>query len=159
MRSTREELTAAAAPVISELPRHQLEIIAEMNRTIFGEERIINTFARDDLLVLLATVDGVPAGFKIGYRENRLVFYSAKGGVLPAYRRRGIARVLLYDMMNRVAKNDYRRFAFDTFPNRHPGMAILALNEGFRVTRADYNPTYRDYRIRFEADLPLPRNG
>ncbi|MFW5973008.1 MAG: N-acetyltransferase family protein [Bacteroidota bacterium] len=124
-----------------------------MNERIFGEERIINSFARDDLMILLATIDGDPAGFKIGYRESRLVFYSAKGGVMRHYRRRGIARALLEHMMTRAAHDGYRRFAFDTFPNRHPGMAVLALNYGFRITRADFNPTYRDYRIRFEIDL------
>lgn len=144
--------TGLDAEVI-ELPRAELDVIAEMNETIFGEERIINTFARDDLMILLATVEGRPAGFKIGYREKDLVFYSAKGGVLEEYRRNGIARRLLFEMIARVTTRGYRRFAFDTFPNRHPGMAVLALQEGFRITRADFNPTYRDYRIRFELDL------
>ncbi len=138
---------------IEVLPRSRMEIIAEMNRRIFEEERIINSFAREDLLVLLARVDQQPAGFKIGYRENGSVFYSAKGGVLPQYRRQGIARRMLFDMMERVAAKGYQTFVFDTFPNRHPGMAVLALNEGFRVIRADYNPNYRDYRIRFEKKL------
>lgn len=148
-----------ASAVVELLPRSRMAVIAEMNHIIFDEDRIINSFARDDLMVLLATVDGEPAGFKIGYRENRLVYYSAKGGVMPQFRRRGIARALLYEMIERATANDYRRFAFDTFPNRHPGMAILALNEGFRVTRADFNPTYRDYRLRFELDLPAQKRA
>ncbi len=156
--SLQTRVVATQAPaIVEELPKSRMEIIAQMNRVIFDEDRIINTFARDDLLVLLATVDGKPAGFKVGYRENRFVFYSAKGGVLPEYRRRGIARFMLHDMMQRVAARDYERFAFDTFPNRHPGMAVLALNEGFQVTRADFNPTYRDYRIRFECSLAAVR--
>lgn len=138
---------------INEIGRSDLEIIAEMNRLIFEEERIINSFARDDLVVLLASVDGEPAGFKIGYRESRLVFYSAKGGVMPGFRRRGIARRLLDVMIDGADARGYKRFAFDTFPNRHPGMSVLALRQGFQLTRADYNPTYRDYRLRFEIDL------
>lgn len=130
-----------------------LEVIHEMNLLIFDEERIINTFDRDDLLMLLAYVDDVPAGFKIGYRENRFIFYSAKGGVLPEYRRQGLARLMLVDMMARVREKGYIRFAYDTFPNRHPGMTILGLNEGFRVVKADFNATYRDYRLRLEKKL------
>lgn len=151
--STRATSDAAAPLVITEVGFDQLPLIRELNETIFDEQRVINTFDREDLLMLLATVDGEAAGFKIGYRESRYVFYSAKGGVLPAYRRGGIARLLLHAMMDHVRPTGYARFAFDTFPNRHPGMTILALTEGFRLTKTDYNAAYRDYRLRFEKQL------
>ncbi len=128
-------------------------VISALNQAIFHETRIINTFERADLLILLALVDAVPVGFKIGYHENRYTFYSAKGGVLPGYRRQGIARAMLVEMMARARKRGYTRFAYDTFPNMHPGMTILGLREGFRLMKADYNPAYRDYRLRFEKKL------
>lgn len=131
----------------------QLDVIRRLNRTIFDEERIINTFEREDLLMYLAFVDDEPVAFKVGYRENRFNFYSAKGGVLAAFRRQGIARALLYEMQDEARRRDFRHFCFDTFPNRDPGMTILALHEGFRLTRADFNTTYRDYRLRFEKPL------
>lgn len=131
----------------------QLDVIRRLNRVIFDEERIINTFERDDLLMYLAYVEGVPVGFKVGYRENRFNYYSAKGGVLDTFRRQGIARQLLYVMQDEARGRGFRVFCFDTFPNRDPGMTILALHEGFRLTRADFNTTYRDYRLRFEKAL------
>lgn len=131
----------------------QLDVIRSLNEVIFDEERVINTFEREDLMILLAYLGDEPIGFKIGYRESRFVFYSAKGGVLPEYRRYGIARKLLDEMVRRVKEKGYVRFAFDTFPNRHPGMAVLALTEGFRLTKADYNAVYKDYRLRFEKKL------
>lgn len=131
----------------------RLDTIRRLNRTIFDEERVINSFEREGLLMLLAYVGAEPVGFKIGYRESRHTFYSAKGGVLPRYRRRGISRRLLLAMIDQVRAQGYRNFAYDTFPNMHPGMTVLGLAEGFRVTRADYNPTYRDYRLRFEKKL------
>ena len=130
-----------------------LYVIEELNQLIFREDRVINTFEREDLLILVAYVEGEPVGFKIGYREDRFTFYSAKGGVLAEYRRRGIARILLEHMCDTVRSWGYRRIAYDTFPNRHAGMTIMGLREDFRVTRADYNPVYRDFRIRFEKDL------
>ena len=130
-----------------------LYLIEEMNALIFREDRVINTFEREDLLILVAYVDGVPAGFKIGYKEDRFTFYSAKGGVRSEYRRRGVARILLQHMCETVRSWGYRRLAYDTIPNRHAGMTVMGLAEGFRVTRADYNPLYRDYRLRFERDL------
>lgn len=138
---------------IRELARDDLRSIPEMNRVIFDEDRIINSFDRGDLVILEALVDGVPAGFKIGYRENRFAFYSAKGGVLPEFRRRGVARALLSEMIRIARTKGYRRFTFDTFPNLHPGMTIMALRLGFRIVRADYNAVYREYRVRFEMPI------
>lgn len=138
---------------IRELSRDDLRSIPEMNLAIFDEDRIINTFDRGDLVILEALVDGVPAGFKIGYRENRFAFYSAKGGVVPEFRRKGVARALLSEMIRIAWKKGYRRFTFDTFPNLHPGMTIMALRLGFRIVRADYNAVYREYRVRFEMPI------
>lgn len=142
------------APVhIERLDVAGVEEILPMNRQLFEEDRLINSFAREDLMIWVARSEGLAVGFKVGYRESRTVYYSAKGGVAPAFRRRGIARQLLGVMADAAREQGYRKLAFDTFPNRHPGMAVLALKEGFRLARADYNPTYRDYRLRFEMDL------
>jgi GNAT superfamily N-acetyltransferase len=142
-----------AGLVIREVGRESMDTIRELNRIIFEEERIINTFDRPHLLMLLAEIDEEPVGFKIGYRENRFVYYSAKGGVLEEYRRTGIARAMMQELVDRVRPYGYRRLAFDTFPNRHPGMTVLALRDGFRVVMADYNHTYRDFRLRFEKQI------
>lgn len=138
---------------IDEVDVSDLEIVHRLNVAIFDEQRIINTFDREDLLVLLASVGNVPVAFKVGYRENRMTFYSAKGGVLGEYRRCGIARALLFEMMERARERGYKRFAYDTFPNRHAGMAILGFLQGFRLVKADYNPMYKDYRLRLEKKL------
>ncbi|MEM6647288.1 MAG: GNAT family N-acetyltransferase [Bacteroidota bacterium] len=127
--------------------------IRALNIEIFDEERVINTFSRDDLMMLLASVDRKPVGFKIGYRESRHTYYSAKGGVLPAYRRLGLARVMLDVMMEQVRDRGYRHFAYDTFPNKHPGMTTLGLHCGFRVVKADFNTVYNDFRLRLEKRL------
>lgn len=156
--SVRPEFESSpAAPAsqvsIAEVDLDSVQVIKEMNLEIFKEERIINTFDREDLMMLLALVDDEPAGFKIGYRENRFVFYSAKGGVLERYRRQGLARKMLYYMMDEARARGYVRFAYDTFPNRHQGMTILGLNEDFRVVKADFNKTYKDWRLRLEKRL------
>ncbi len=139
--------------IVSELDVSDLQVIHNLNVSIFQEQRIINTFDRDDLLILLASVGDVPAAFKVGYRENRFTYYSAKGGVLGEYRRCGIARALLYEMMEWARARGYKRFAYDTFPNRHSGMAIMGFQEDFRLVKADYNPMYKDYRLRLEKKL------
>lgn len=103
--------------------------------------------------MLLARVDGSSVGYKVGYGEDLRTFYSAKGGVLENWRRQGIAKALMFEMMHQAREMGYRVFAFDTFPNMHPGMTVMGITEGFKVKAAGYNPTYRDFRIRFEQRL------
>ena len=131
----------------------RFEEVRALNRAVFGDGRVIQRLDRDDLTLLLARVADEPVGFKVGYGESRVSFYSAKGGVLEDARRRGVARALLLRMEAEARSMGYRRFAFDTFPNKHPGMTVLALAERFEVTAAGYNSAYRDFRLRFERDL------
>ena len=131
----------------------QLDLIRRLNTAIFSEERVINTFDREDLLMLVAQIRDEAVGFKVGYRFRATTFYSAKGGVLPAYRRQGVARALLHAMMDQARAWGYETFQFDTFPNKHPGMTVLGLSEGFRVVKAGYSPQYNDYRLRFKKEL------
>ena len=131
----------------------RFEEVRGLNEAVFGENRVIHRVDRVDLTLLLARRDGELVGYKVGYGESRATFYSAKGGVLPQHRRLGIARALLYRMEDEARRMGYARFAYDTFPNKHPGMTVLGLAEAFEVTAAGYNAAYRDYRIRFERDL------
>lgn len=50
---------------IREIPLEAIEAVREMNRIIFREERIINTFERDEVMILEASIDGEPVAFKI----------------------------------------------------------------------------------------------
>lgn len=141
----------AAVPLdITEVGMDRLDTIRRLNVAVFDDEHIINTFDREDLLMLLAQTAETAVGFKLGYRLDATTFYSAKGGVHPAYRRKGIARALLHEMLAIVRERGYERFVYDTFPNKHPGMTVLGLDEGFQVIRAGYSPQYEDYRLRFE---------
>jgi len=124
-----------------------------MNRHLFSEDRIINRFDRPDVIILMAFVSGQAAGFKVGYGLQNGVYYSAKGGVVEPFRREGIARILLLNMMKLARGRGYDRFSFDTFPNVHIGMTLLAMDEGFALTGIDYSDGLKDYRFRFAKDL------
>jgi len=146
-----DAVEAAEVPLeISEVGMTHIDTIRRLNTEIFDDPSVIKTFERDDLLMLLAWVAETAVGFKVGYRLDDATFYSAKGGVHSSHRRNGIARALLYAMLAIVKGRGYERFVYDTFPNKHPGMTVLGLNEGFDVVRAGYSPQYQDYRLRFE---------
>jgi GNAT superfamily N-acetyltransferase len=161
-RSTFPDAAAVAdCPItIAEVGMEQIDLIRRLNVAIFDDEHIINTFDRDDILLLVAwSDDETPVGFKLGYQLDAETFYSAKGGVREAYRRNGIARALLYAMLAVAEERGYERFVYDTFPNKHPGMTVMGLDEGFTVVRAGYSPRYQDYRLRFAHSLNEVRNG
>lgn len=138
---------------IERVPVARFDEVRRLNEAVFGEARVIYRMDRADLTILLAVMAGEAVGYKVGYGESAATFYSAKGGVLPGWRRRGIARALLVRMEAEARAMGYRRFAYDTFPNKHPGMTVLGLAVGYTVTAAGYNAAYRDYRLRFERDL------
>jgi len=153
-RPTRNPATIADVPLaITAVGMDRLDLIRTLNVAIFDDEHVIRTFDREDLLMLVAWTAETPVGFKLGYRLDSTTFYSAKGGVREAHRREGIARALLYAMLDAVRARGYDRFVYDTFPNKHPGMTVMGLDEGFRVIRAGYSPRYQDYRLRFETTI------
>ncbi|HKJ34239.1 MAG TPA: hypothetical protein VKA34_20600 [Balneolales bacterium] len=138
---------------INRYGRSDVYRVKEINRIIFGEDRIINQYHHPDIVLLIASYNKLPVGYKIGYGRPGRVFYSAKGGIIPAFRRKGIAKKLLNLMMYEVYQMDYKVFSYDTFPNKHRGMIILGLNEGFKISDAKWNEYYQDYQIHLEKDL------
>lgn len=139
--------------VIEAVGVDRFDEVVRLNEAVFGEARVIYRMDRADLTILLAHLDGATVGYKVGYGESASTFYSAKGGVLAGWRRRGVARALLERMEDEARRLGYVRFAFDTFPNKHPGMTVLGLTVGYAVTAAGYNASYRDFRLRFERAL------
>lgn len=141
---------------IQQIGFESLATVSEINRIVFQEERVINRFDRPDLVMLVAYANEEPAGFKIGYGLDRNEFYSAKGAVLEAYRRQGIASALLDSLLDEASRRGYRSYCFDTFPNLHIGMTVLALQRGFVVREVRYSETYKDLRVRFSMPLERP---
>lgn len=140
-----------------------LSTLQDLHARMFDRPfRVLNRWDRRDLRVLIAfertgSGESAPVGFKVGYGRTEELFYSARGGVLPRYRRRGIGRQLLHDMMRRAREAGYRRFGFHTLPDRHPGMAEMARAEGFQLVGSGYHPAYENHILRFEKTL-APRS-
>lgn len=82
--------------------------------------------------LILAAYDGdKPAGFKAGYERDGY-FYSWMGGVLPAYRKKGIAQALADAQENWAREQGYNSITFKT-RNVHKAMLIFALGNGFDI--------------------------
>ena len=85
--------------------------------------------------ILTAYDDHNPIAFKIGYqRHPDGSFYSWMGGVLPNYRRKGIANNLANQQDAWAKKNDYKSIKMQT-RKKHKTMLALAISRGFQITR------------------------
>ncbi len=138
---------------VQRLGKKDFHLLEPLNYAIFKEARVINRTDHDTLVILMAMHGDVPVGFKIGYNRRNGVFYSAKGGVLPQYRRKGVAAKMLGRMILEADKLGFKKFIYDTFPNMNPGMLILGLNSGFKVIEAKYNAQYKDFQVSLEKEL------
>jgi GNAT superfamily N-acetyltransferase len=126
---------------------HDLSLVHMLNREIFYEDRLINSLDHAYLLILLAEINSIPVGFKIGYGQKSGVFYSAKGGVLPNWRKKGLAKRMLSYMEEIVRQDGYSELRYHTFPTRWPGMLSLGRVAGYDILEAVWNPVYNDYQI------------
>lgn len=82
-------------------------------------------------LILVAYYEGQAAGFKVGYERSNY-FYSWMGGVLPDFRRLGIARALADYQEEWAKRNQYFSITFKT-RNQHKAMLLFAIKNGFDI--------------------------
>lgn len=119
----------------------------------YPESEYKKRFVKTPHLILLAEVDGNLAGTKVGYeRDNDGSFYSWMGGVLPAYRRLGIARKLAEAQEEWAMENGYTHVRFKT-RNRHRNMLHFALSRDFYLIRVDHETDVWEHRIWMEKRL------
>ena len=83
-------------------------------------------------ICLVAELDGAIAGFKLGYPRDPGEFYSWIGGVLPRFRRSGLAQRLLECQEQFVRERGYAVLRVKSM-NRFPGMLHLLIANGYQV--------------------------
>ncbi len=98
-------------------------------------------------LILIATSNETPVACKVGYdRFHDGSFYSWLGGVLPAYRKSGIARDLAHKQQEWARNNKYQSIRLKTM-NKHKAMLIFALGDGFEIFNIKVKDELENYRI------------
>ena len=85
-------------------------------------------------LALIAEIDNQLVGFKIGYdRFKNGSFYSWMGGVLPRFRRMGVAYSLANFQEKWADENGFSSIILKT-RQKHDEMIAFSLNRGFIIT-------------------------
>jgi len=82
-------------------------------------------------LILVAFAGDLPVAFKVGYQKEDY-FYSWLGGVIPDFRRRGLAKRLADRQEIWARALGYTSITFKT-RNQHKNMLIFALRNGFDI--------------------------
>ena len=134
-----------------------LETIASLDAAIFPvpiskDEFAASLRSRHNLCVLIAQHGPEPCGYKIGYEFSPDVFYSFSGGVLPAFRRRGIANALLTEQ-HRLAKDLGYSIVRTHTKNEYREMLLLNIRAGFDITGVYYKSGERSHSIILEKVL------
>ncbi|MFH0258194.1 GNAT family N-acetyltransferase [Vibrio rumoiensis] len=88
-------------------------------------------------LILIATVKGELAGYKVGYQLNSDEsssgeFYSWLGGVIPQYRNQGIATALRQYQEQWAQQSGYTSIGVKSM-NRYPNMLHLLISSGYQI--------------------------
>ena len=104
-------------------------------------------------LVLIAEIDNQLVGLKIGYdRFNDGSFYSWMGGVLPKFRRMGVAYYLANLQEKWAAENEFSSILLKT-RKKHDEMIAFSLNRGFIITEETQITPAEETRIWMEKSL------
>src|SRR5258706_1261608 len=143
---------------ISEVGPAEYPLIAVLRDTIFGEfnHRYAATFdeqieGRQDVLALIAHLEGNPIGYKVGYRDRPRIYHSWTGGVLKDYRGQGIALRMQQWQHSWLRARGYQKVIFNSF-NKFRPMLQFGLSTGFIPTGIDVRPE-NDISISFTKDL------
>ncbi|MEB5922245.1 GNAT family N-acetyltransferase [Franconibacter daqui] len=103
---------------------------------------------------LIAYVGEKPAGFKLGYALDKDTFYSWLGGVLPAYRRDGVAQALLEAQETWAKEKGYKSISVKT-RNSFPAMLMMLVKNGYQVIELEKKGEVVDYRLVLRKTLLL----
>jgi GNAT superfamily N-acetyltransferase len=113
---------------------------------------------RQDVLALVAHLEGNPVGFCIGYQRAPGRFYINYLALLRDYRGNGIGKQMMLQQEAFARSKNYSQIQFNTF-NHFPAMLRLGLALGYTpVGLEQHEGTSGDLAIRFGKSLQTPPN-
>jgi len=104
-------------------------------------------------LILICYYYGMPIGFKVGYdRYDNGSFYSWLGGVLPGFRRNGVAGRLQERQEVWAREQEYRKILVKT-RNKFPDMIRFLISHGYHIVTLAQKGEIKDYRVVMQKEL------
>lgn len=146
-----------ADAIIELVGPNELPLIVSIFNQIIRPPRDVDTFRRRfrgryNVLQLIARVDDRPVGFFLGFELKPDVFFSWFYGVLPDFRRQGIASQLMDAVHAWAKQNEYTSIRFECH-NQHRPMLHLAIALGYDIVGIRWDPDRGDNLVIFEKVL------
>ncbi len=135
----------------------ELPLITDLYNEIFRPPRDVDFFrrrivGRQNTLLLVAHVDERPVGFATGIELKHNVFFSWLTGILPDYRRAGIAAQLHEAEDAWATDHGYRYLRMECY-NGHRPILHMAIKMGFNIVGVRWDPDRAENLIIFEKQL------
>lgn len=136
----------------------ELAVIVDLHNDVFRPAHDRSFFERRirgriNPLILLAQIQQRPVGFAIGYELKPGTFYCWLIGVIPDFRRSGIASQLMEAMSAWAAEEDrYHTIRFECF-NRQRPMLHLAISQKYDIVGMRFHRQTQDNLLILEQTL------
>jgi GNAT superfamily N-acetyltransferase len=146
-----------ADAIIDMVGPEELPTIVKLYNQIFRPQRDLDAFhrrfqGRNNELCLLARVDDRPVGFFLGFELKPTVYFAWFYGVLPEFRRQGIASQLMDAVHSWARQNEYESVRFECH-NQHRPMLHMAIALGYDIVGIRWDPDRGDNLVIFEKVL------
>jgi len=146
-----------ADAVIDIVGPEDLPVIVKLYNQIFRPPRDLDGFkrryqGRHNVLQMVARIKYEPVGFFLGFELKPDSFFSWFYGVVPDYRRQGIASQLMEAVHDWASSNDYNSIRFECH-NQHRPMLQLAIARGYDIVGIRWDPDRGNNLVIFEKAL------
>jgi GNAT superfamily N-acetyltransferase len=146
-----------ADAIIERVGEEELPEISQLYNQIFRPPRDVESLRRRfrgryNVLQLLARLGDLPVGFFLGFELKPSVFFAWFYGVLPDYRRQGIASQLIEAVHSWAQQNEYESIRFECH-NQHRPMLHLAIALQYDIVGIRWDPDRGDNLVIFEKVL------
>ena len=146
-----------ADAVIDIVGPEELPAIVKLYNQIFRPARDVESFrrrylGRHNVLQVVARLGDRPVGFSLGFELKPDVFFSWFYGVLPEFRRQGVASQLMEAVHSWARLNEYESIRFECH-NQHRPMLHLGIAVGYDIVGIRWDPDRNENLLLFQKTL------
>jgi GNAT superfamily N-acetyltransferase len=146
-----------ADAIIDIVGQDDLPMIVELYNQIYRPPRDVDSFQRRfrgrcNILSMIARIKDRPVGFFMGFELKPTTFFAWFYGVLPDFRRQGIATQLMEAVHDWARENEYESIRLECH-NSARSMLHLSIALGYIVAGIRWDPDRGDNLVIFEKTL------
>ena len=146
-----------ADAIIDVIGPEELPVVVTLYNQIFRPNRAVESFqrryqGRHNVLQMVAHVNDRPVGFTLGFELKPSVFFSWFYGVLPEFRRQGIASQLMEGVHSWARLQEYESIRFECH-NQHRPMLHLGIALEYDIVGIRWDPDRGANLLLFQKTL------